>query len=99
MVDTFPLKYELTIRPCTIHPARYRWVITGNGKPVQTSMNSFETSAMAPCGWEFHARKTDKVVDDWTTRTATSPKKYLTAMIDVCYWPKADIPIVARLIC
>ena len=47
MVDTFPLKYELMTRPCTIHAARYRWVITGNGKPVQTSMSSFETPAMA----------------------------------------------------
>jgi len=47
MVDTFPLKYELTTRPCAIHAARYRWVITGNGKPIQTSMSSFETPAMA----------------------------------------------------
>ena len=47
MVDTFPLKYELTTRPCTIHATRYRWVITGNGNPVQTSMSSFATPAMA----------------------------------------------------
>jgi hypothetical protein len=57
MVDTFPLKYELTIRPCTIHAARYRWVITGNGKPVQTSMNSFETSAMAHADGNFTLEK------------------------------------------
>jgi hypothetical protein len=47
MADTFPPKYELTTRPCTIHSGRYRWVITGNGKPVQTSFSSFETAAMA----------------------------------------------------
>jgi hypothetical protein len=47
MADTFPPKYELTTRPCTIQAGRYRWVITGNGKPVQTSMSSFETPAMA----------------------------------------------------
>jgi hypothetical protein len=47
MADTFPPKYKLTITPCTIHVGRYRWVITGNGKPVQTSMSSFETPALA----------------------------------------------------
>jgi hypothetical protein len=47
MADTFPPKYDLMTRPCTIHAGRYRWVITGNGKPVQTSLSSFETPAMA----------------------------------------------------
>jgi hypothetical protein len=47
MADTFPPKYELTTRLCPIQAGRYRWVITGNGKPVQTSMSSFETPAMA----------------------------------------------------
>jgi len=47
MADTFPPRYELTTRSCTIHAGRYRWVITGNGKPVQTSLISFETAAMA----------------------------------------------------
>ena len=47
MADAFPPKYELTTRLCTIHSGRYRWVITGNGKPVQTSSSSFETPAMA----------------------------------------------------
>jgi hypothetical protein len=47
MPDAFPPKYELTTRPCTIHADHYRWVITGNGNPVQTSMRSFETPAMA----------------------------------------------------
>ena len=46
MADAFPPKYELMTRPCTIHAGRYRWVITGNGKPVQTSLSSFETPAM-----------------------------------------------------
>jgi hypothetical protein len=47
MATTFPPAYELTTRPCTIHAGRYRWVITGNGKPVQTSADSFETSELA----------------------------------------------------
>jgi hypothetical protein len=47
MATTFPPAYELTTRPCTIHAGRYRWVITANGKPVQTSTDSFETSESA----------------------------------------------------
>jgi hypothetical protein len=47
MVGKFPPAYELTTRPCTIRAGHYRWVITANGKPVQTSMNSFETPAIA----------------------------------------------------
>jgi hypothetical protein len=47
MATTFPPAYELTIRPCTIHVGRYRWVITGNGKPIETSTDSFETSELA----------------------------------------------------
>ena len=47
MVGKFPPAYELTTRPCTIHAGRHRWVITGNGKPVQTSMDSFETPERA----------------------------------------------------
>src|SRR5262249_32322106 len=47
MALMFPPKYELTTRSSTIHVGRYRWVITGNGKPVQTSLRSFETPAMA----------------------------------------------------
>jgi hypothetical protein len=74
MADTFPPKYELTTRPCTVHSGRYRWVITGNGKPVQTSLRSFETPANGPFGWGCHARKTHQVVDDWPTRTAFSTR-------------------------
>ena len=47
MATTFPPAYELTTRPCTIHAGRYRWVITGNGQPVQTSADLFETSELA----------------------------------------------------
>src|SRR5512132_2325736 len=47
MADTFPPKYELTTKPCTIHAGRYRWVITANGKPVSTSGDSFETPELA----------------------------------------------------
>ena len=47
MAITFPLAYELTTRPCTLHAGLYRWVITGKGKPIQTSADSFETSELA----------------------------------------------------
>jgi len=47
MAETFPPAYELTTRPCTIHESRYRWVITAQGKPIQTSTESFETSELA----------------------------------------------------
>jgi hypothetical protein len=47
MAEKFPPAYELTTRPCTIHAGRHRWVITGNGKPVQTSLDSFETPEKA----------------------------------------------------
>jgi hypothetical protein len=47
MPDVFPPAYELTTRPCTIHAGRFRWVISANGKPIQTSMDSFDTSELA----------------------------------------------------
>ena len=47
MPHKFPPTYVLTTRPCTLHAGRYRWVITGNGMPVQTSANSFETPKKA----------------------------------------------------
>ena len=47
MIEKFPPPYELTTRSCTIDAGRFRWVITTNGKPIQTSENSFETSELA----------------------------------------------------
>jgi hypothetical protein len=35
--------YVLTTRLCTLNARRHRWVITGNGMPIQTSAKSFET--------------------------------------------------------
>jgi hypothetical protein len=55
MVEKFPPPYELTTRPCTTNAGRHRWVITSNGKPIQTSENSFETSESAQ-----HQPKLDK---------------------------------------
>lgn len=40
-------KYALTTRPCTSYAGRYRWVISGNGKPIQTSAEAFETRGKA----------------------------------------------------
>jgi hypothetical protein len=47
MADKFPPKYALTTRPCTRHAGRYRWVINGNGMPIQTSAEAFETRRKA----------------------------------------------------
>jgi hypothetical protein len=38
-----PPAYVLTTRLCTLNARRHRWVITGNGMPIQTSAKSFET--------------------------------------------------------
>ena len=35
--------YELKVRRCTIHAGRYRWDILENGKPLQSSPDSFAT--------------------------------------------------------
>jgi hypothetical protein len=35
--------YELKVRRCTIHAGRYRWDILENGRPLQSSTDSFPT--------------------------------------------------------
>ena len=47
MAHKFPPVYELTTRPCTLNAGRHRWVINGNGMPIQTSAESFETPKKA----------------------------------------------------
>ena len=47
MADKLLPTYALTIRPCTRRSGRYRWVINGNGKPIQTSAEEFETKTKA----------------------------------------------------
>ena len=47
MAHKFPPEYVLTTRLCTLHAGRHRWVITGNGMPIQTSADSFETPKQA----------------------------------------------------
>jgi hypothetical protein len=42
-----PQPYNLVTRPCTIHAGRFRWDIRQNGKPVQSSMESFATEQEA----------------------------------------------------
>ena len=47
MADKFAPTYALTTRPCTSYAGRYRWVISGNGKPIQTSAEAFGTRRKA----------------------------------------------------
>ena len=42
-----PQPYDLVTRPCTIHAGRFRWDIRENGRPVQSSMESFATDQEA----------------------------------------------------
>ena len=42
-----PQPYDLVARPCTIHAGRFRWDIRENGKPIQSSMESFATEQEA----------------------------------------------------
>jgi len=44
VADKLIPKYALT---CTLHAGRYRWVINGNGKPIRTSAEAFETKTKA----------------------------------------------------
>jgi hypothetical protein len=39
--------YGVTVRPCTIHAGRFRWDILENGRPVQSSPESFATKQEA----------------------------------------------------
>src|ERR1700736_1984770 len=42
-----PHPYDLVTRPCTIHAGRFRWDIRENGRPIQSSMESFATEQEA----------------------------------------------------
>ena len=42
-----PAAYELKTRRCTIHVGRFRWDILGNGKPIESSAESFPTRKAA----------------------------------------------------
>jgi hypothetical protein len=39
--------YDLVARPCTIDAGRFRWDIRENGRPIQSSMESFATEQKA----------------------------------------------------
>lgn len=45
MID--PVPYILTIRPCTLTTRRYRWDIRRGGRPVQSSLDSFDNEQKA----------------------------------------------------
>src|SRR5260370_41854200 len=38
-----PQPYDLVTRPCTIDAGRFRWDIRENGRPIQSSVESFAT--------------------------------------------------------
>ncbi|WMT70966.1 hypothetical protein [Bradyrhizobium sp. Ash2021] len=42
-----PQPYDLVTRPCTIHAGHFRWDIRENGRPIQSSMESFATEQEA----------------------------------------------------
>ena len=42
-----PQPYDLVTRPCTIHAGRFRWDIRENGRPIQSSLESFATEQEA----------------------------------------------------
>jgi hypothetical protein len=39
--------YDLVTRPCTIHAGRFRWDLRENGRPIQSSLESFATEQEA----------------------------------------------------
>src|SRR5258708_34927717 len=42
-----PQPYDLVTRPCTIHAGRFRWDLRENGRPIQSSLESFATKQEA----------------------------------------------------
>jgi hypothetical protein len=42
-----PQPYDLVTRPCTIDAGRFRWDIREDGRPIQSSMESFATEQEA----------------------------------------------------
>ena len=42
-----PQPYDLVTRLCTIHAGRFRWDIRENGRPIQSSIESFATEQEA----------------------------------------------------
>ena len=42
-----PQPYDLVTRPCTIYAGRFRWDIRENGRPIQSSIESFATEQEA----------------------------------------------------
>ncbi len=54
--------YDLVTRPCTIQAGRFRWDIRENGRPIQSSVESFATEQ------EAHAdgrHELEKIIQAW----------------------------------
>ncbi len=57
-----PQPYYLVTRPCTIQAGRFRWDIRENGRPIQSSVESFATEQ------EAHAdgrHELEKIIQAW----------------------------------
>ncbi len=52
-----PQPYDLVTRPCTIDAGRFRWDIRENGRPIQSSMESFATEQEAHADGRHETRK------------------------------------------
>ena len=61
----FPPAYVLTTRLCTLNARRHRWVITGNGMPIQTSAKSFATPKEARADGLIELAKLVKNIQDY----------------------------------
>ncbi len=52
-----PQPYDLVTRPCTIHAGHFRWDIRENGRPIQSSVESFATEQEAHADGRHHLEK------------------------------------------
>jgi hypothetical protein len=69
-----PQPYDLVTRPCTIHAGRFRWDIRENGRPIQSSMESFATEQ------EAHAdgrHELEKLIQSRGCNWRGEPARYL----------------------
>jgi hypothetical protein len=60
-----PQPYDLVTRPCTIHAGRFRWDIRENGRPIQSSMESFVTEQEAHADGRHELEKLIQVSRLW----------------------------------
>jgi hypothetical protein len=66
-----PQPYDLVTRPCTIHAGRFRWDIRQNGRPVQSSIESFASEQEAHMDGRLELEKL-MGLDRWLQSTEPS---------------------------